>query len=147
MAKYSILLGYFDRQLRLMENLSKEIVEIDVTVYEMKCAFAVRTQQLYTAIEDLFKQIVKSFENMGGFRKEILLHMNKAIPKTRPAVISTASRLLLDRIRVFCHFVERAYDCECSEEELRLLQEKIFREYPLLEKDLKVFQGFVQTLT
>ena len=53
MEKYAILLGYFDKQ--------NEIIAVDLSVYEKQFLFAMRTQQFYTAIEDLFKQIAKSF--------------------------------------------------------------------------------------
>jgi hypothetical protein len=73
MEKYAILLGYFDKQLPFVKKLYDEVVIVDVSIYDKRFLFAMRVQQLYTAIEDLFKQIAKSFENhienMSNFYK------------------------------------------------------------------------------
>lgn len=109
-----------------------------------------RTQQFYTAIEDLFKQIAKSFENhienLNNFYKEILVRMNTEIPKIRPSVISKQSYLLLDKIRSFRHFIRHAYDCELNENELALIQEKLIKEFEQVEKDLDAFHSFITKL-
>lgn len=97
-----------------------------------------RVQQLYTAIEDLFKQIAKSFENhienMSNFHKE-LIRMNTEIPKIRPAVLSQQSLLFLDKIRAFRHFIQHAYDCELDGNELLIIQKK------KLKKRISLFRG------
>src|SRR5437660_2753815 len=103
MNQYAVLLGYFDKQMKIIEKLFKQVVKIDVTVFEKTFMFSMLLQQLYTALEDLFKQIAKAFENhieqLESFHKELLVRMNTEIPKIRPAVISTKSLLLLDKIR------------------------------------------------
>src|ERR1700675_2663760 len=108
MEKYAILLGYFDKQLIFVKRLYDEVIIIDVSQYEKRFVFAMRVQQFYTALEDLFKQIAKSFENhienMSNFHKELLTRMNTEVPQIRPAVISNKSMLLLDKIRAFRHF-------------------------------------------
>lgn len=85
---------------------------VDVSIYENRFLFAMRVQQFYTALEDLLKQIAKSFENhiesMSNFHKELLPRMNTEIPKIRPAVISHNSFLFLDKIRAFRHFIRHA---------------------------------------
>jgi transcriptional regulator of heat shock response len=110
-----------------------------------------RVQQLYTAHEDLFKQIAKSFENyidvMSNFHKELLTRMSIEVPKLRPSVLSQQSLILLDKIRAFRHFVRHAYDCELQESELRLIQEKLKNEYARVESDLEKFRSFLQTLS
>src|SRR5437870_13115138 len=109
-----------------------------------------KTQQLYTALEDLFKQIAKSFENhiekLETFHKELLLRMNIEIPKMRPAVLSTKSLLLLDKIRSFRHFIRHAYDCELDVEQLRLIQRSMEQEFSGVLQDLQSFHGYVQGL-
>jgi len=92
MERYAALLGYFDKQLTVIKRLCKEVSSVDIAVYDKRFLFTIRAQQLYTAIEDLFKQIAKSFENdidnLTEFDKEILLRMNIEVPQIRPAVIS-----------------------------------------------------------
>ncbi len=151
MEKYSILLGYFDKQLVFVNRLYKEIVQVDVSIYENRFLFAMRVQQFYTAFEDLLKQIAKSFENhidtMSNFPKELLSRMNTEVPKIRPAVVSHQSFLFLDKIRAFRHFIRHAYDCELDENELLLIQKKMEQEFPHLENDLQSFRSYVQKLS
>jgi len=150
MERYAFLLGYFDKQILLIGKLYKEIVAVNLTIYDKQFLFAMRVQQFYTAIEDLFKQIAKSFENhiedMGSFHKEVLIRMNTDVPKIRPAVISNQSLILLDKIRAFRHFVQHAYDCELDQKELQFIQEKLKNEYAYAEKDLHHFRSFIQSL-
>ncbi|MBP7074262.1 MAG: hypothetical protein KBA81_02640 [Rhabdochlamydiaceae bacterium] len=151
MDKYSILLGYFDKQLVVMNRLYKESTGIDVSNYERRFMFAMKVQQFYTALEDLLKQIAKSFENhidtMTNFHKELLIRMNTEIPKIRPAVISHQNYIFLDKLRAFRHFIRHAYDCELNENELLLIQKKLEEDYPSLQSELQSFRSFVQRLS
>lgn len=151
MEKYAILLGYFDKQLIFVKKLQDEVILVDLSIYDKRFLFAMRVQQLYTAIEDLFKQIAKSFENhienMSNFHKELLIRMNTEIPKIRPAVLSQQSLLFLDKIRAFRHFIRHAYDCELDENELLLIQEKFKKDYPHVEGNLQKFRLFIQNLS
>ena len=102
MEKYKILFAYTGKQLGFIERISAEVVEIDLSIYEKQFVFALRVQQLYTAIEDLFKQTAKAFENhieiLGNYHKELLLRMEMEIPNIRPRVISHPSFLFLEGI-------------------------------------------------
>lgn len=150
MDHYAILLSYFDKQLHLIHNLYDEIITINVDVYDKRYTFALKTQQFHTALEDLFKQIAKSFENhiekLDSFQKELLVRMNLDIPKMRPAVISTKSLLLLDKIRSFRHFIRHAYDVELDAKELSDIQQKMIGEFSLIFSDLEQFRRFIQEL-
>ena len=151
MEKYAVLIGYFDKQIAFINKIYEEIIAVDVSIYDKQFLFAMRTQQFYTAIEDLFKQIAKSFENhiesMSNFHREMLARMNTEIPKIRPAVISNPSFVLLDKIRAFRHFIRHAYDTELDVNELLLIQNKLKVEFPLVQNDLKQFRQFVQKLS
>lgn len=150
MEKYAILLGYFDKQFAIIKKLYAEINKIDLSIYDKHFVFALRTQQFYTAIEDLFKQIAKSFENhienMGNFHKEILMRMNTEVPKFRPSVISSKSLALLDKVRAFRHFIRHAYDCDLDEIELRIIQDKLAHDFCHVEKDLQAFRLYIKKL-
>jgi uncharacterized protein YutE (UPF0331/DUF86 family) len=151
MEKYAILLGYFDKQQLFIKRLYQEIIALDLSFYDKRFVFAMRSQQFYTAIEDLLKQIAKSFENhidtMSNFHKELLLRMNMEIPKIRPQIISKESFGFLDKLRAFRHFVRHAYDCELEEKELFSLQKKLQKEFSIFEKDLEDFRSFVYKLS
>lgn len=151
MEKYSILLSYFDKQIFLINKIYFAITSVDVSIYENRYVFSLKTQQFYTALEDLFKQIAKAFENhieeMSQFHKEILQRMTLDIPRIRPAVLSSQSKTLLEKILAFRHFVRHAYDCEFDMKELQHIQNKLRLEYSSVETDLKKFQAYLRTLT
>jgi hypothetical protein len=151
MEKYAILLGYFNKQLGFVERLYEELISVDLSIYEKRFLFAMRVQQFYTAIEDLLKQIAKSFENhidqMSSFHKELLARMNTEVPQIRSAVISHQSFLFLDKLRAFRHFVRHAYDCELDEKELLLIQNKLRNEFQSVKADLEKFKSFIRSLS
>lgn len=150
MEKYAILLGYYDKQWNLVQKMQQQLVNINLSAYESRYVFALKTQQYYTVIEDLLKQIAKSFENhiqdLAMFHKELLVRLHTTIPLIRPAVLSEKSFLFLDKIRAFRHFIRHAYDCELLEEELRDIQNKIKVGYVALENDFVEFRKFVEAL-
>jgi hypothetical protein len=49
MDQYAFLLGYFDKQLRYLKEMSEEITSIDIEPYAERYVFAARIQQFYTA--------------------------------------------------------------------------------------------------
>lgn len=150
MERYAILLGYFEKQLKLICKLYDEIRNVDLTIPDKQFFFAMKSQQFYTAIEDLFKQIAKSFENhidnMGSFHKEILNRMNTQIPSIRPQVITDSTLGFLDKLRAFRHFIRHAYDCELNLDELILVQKRMSSDFSLFQKDMDSFYKYLKKL-
>lgn len=75
MDKYAFLLGYFNKQWQVIEKLYHEVIAIDIAIYAERYVFALKTQQLYTVIEDLLKQTAKSFENHIDTLKRYIEHL------------------------------------------------------------------------
>lgn len=150
MDKYAILLAYYDKQWHIIERLYREVVPLNLSLYETRYLFAMKTQQWYTAVEDLLKQIAKGFENhieeLSASHKELLIRLHTEIPKIRPQLLSKESFLLLDKVRSFRHFVRHAYDCELDEAELREIQNRITHHWPSLEKDVGQFRRYLAQL-
>lgn len=151
MDKYAILLGYFDKQVHIVDRLLSDVTPLDLSMWENGFVFALKTQQLFTALEDLFKQIAKAFENhiedLGSYYRELLSRMMTEIPDIRPAVISKESFLLLDKVRAFRHFIRHAYDCDLDKEQLLLIQIKLKDGFYLIDKDLQHFRSYIQRLS
>jgi len=151
MEKYAILLGYFDKQMKIITRLQGEIEKIDVAKFEPRYVFSLKTQQFYTALEDLFKQIAKTFENhienLSSYHKELLMRMSMEIPGMRPAILSDQSVAVLDKVRSFRHFIRHAYDCELDPDELREIQKKLREDYSLVRNDLAKFREYLLELT
>lgn len=150
MEKYIILLEYYKKQLVIIKKLYDELIQINLSVYEARYVFALKAQQLYTAVEDLLKHVAKDFENhiedLASSHKELLLRLHMGFPKIRPAVLSEESYLLLDKMRSFRHFIRHAYDCELMESELKILKDRLKDHYKQLDHDLLLFKDYVESL-
>ena len=150
MEKYAILLGYYNKQLLLIHKLYDQLLDINLSSYDARYVFALKTQQFYTSIEDLLKQVAKSFENhiedLTSFQKELLIRMNTEVPNIRPRLLCVESLLLLDKIRAFRHFIRHAYDCELLESELSQIQNLLNTHFKDVDKDFEQFKFFVEEL-
>lgn len=150
MEKFATLIGFFNKQTPIIKGIWEEVIKLDLAVYEQQYVFALKTQQLYTAIEDTFKNIAKTFENnienYSQYHAELLQKMNLEIPEIRPAVISDDTFKLLDKARRFRHFIRHAYHYDLDKDELELLQKKLSIGKHGLYNNLEKFYNFLQTL-
>lgn len=150
MDKYAILLGYFDKQWAIINKLYMDVIQLNLASWENGYVFALKTQQLFTALEDLFKQIAKAFENhiedLGSYHRELLIRMSTTIPNIRPALLSNESFVLLDKIRAFRHFIRHGYGCELDEKELNLLQCRLSDHFSMVQNDLLAFRRYIESL-
>ena len=144
------LLGYAEKQKGVAERLYAQVKDLDLDKYENRYVFALKVQQLFTALEDLFKQVALLFENHledpSAFHKGLLRRMNVEVPGVRPWVISDDSFLLLDKLRAFRHFIRHGYDYELDPDELKLIQKKLRERFPVLLRDLDRFSSFLRSL-
>lgn len=147
---YRFLKGYFDKQIKIIEKLYPEIKDLNLSVYENRYVFSLKTQQFYTAIEDLLKQVAKAFENhidsLEGYHRELLMRLNTDIPELRPAFLSKESFLYLDKLRAFRHFIRHAYNCELEEAQLVSVQSILNDLYPHFKLDFKKFEEYLDRL-
>lgn len=150
MDKYAILLGYFDKQLELIGRLQSEIVKLDVAVWEQGYVFALKTQQFFTAIEDLLKQIAKAFENhiedLSQYHRGLLMRLNTEVPGIRPRVLSDQSFRFLDQVRAFRHFIRHGYGCELDPKQLEHMLSLVSAEYSTTLDDFRAFRAYVAKL-
>ena len=150
MEKFLLLSGYSDKQLKIIRRIYEEIKELNLDNYDKRYVFALKLQQFYTAVEDLFKQIANVFENeiedVSAFHKELLMRMNLEVPQIRIAVISDSSFRFLDKLRGFRHFIRHGYDYELDVDELVLLKKKLNENFDPLLIDLENFNQFVSNL-
>lgn len=147
---YRFLKGYLDKQIKIIEKLYLEIKDLNLSVYENRYVFSLKTQQFYTAIEDLLKQIAKAFENhidsLEAYHRELLMRLNTDVPELRPAFLSKESYLYLDKLRAFRHFIRHAYDCELDETQLIAVQLFTKNLHPHFKHDFERFKDFLDRL-
>src|SRR5438105_13964345 len=105
MESYAILLGYYNKQMILLQKLYGQLIFLDLFSYEVRYVFALKAQQFYTAVEDLLIQTAKAFENhiedLSSSHKELLILLSTPIPNIRPQLLSEESFVLLDIVRSF----------------------------------------------
>jgi hypothetical protein len=150
MEKFKIIQGFIEKQMNTIRRFSNELDTLDLEKYENQYVFALRAQQLYTAIEDIFIRIAKTFENtiedLQKFHTELLKRMSIEINGHRPAVIGDDTFIYLNKLRAFRHFIRHAYDYELDKDELILLQKKIKENSVALFNDIEQFENFLNDL-
>lgn len=143
--QYFFLKGYFDKQSKIIEKIFLVIHKLDLSDFKNRYVLSIKTQQFYTAIEDLLKQVAKSFENNVD-SIELLMRLNTEVPNIRPAFLSKESYLFLDRLRTFRHVIWHAYDCELDEKQLVNIQSIVNEFYPHFIKDFTTFGQYLNRL-
>jgi len=80
---------------------------------------------IYTALENIFEQISRTFENHvtdpAQWHRELLTKMFLDIPTIRPAVLPADLRGFLNDLRGFRHVFRHTYEFELDVEKLALL--------------------------
>jgi hypothetical protein len=150
MEQFRLLQGIYNKQIPLIRKLYDQVRILNLRDEDKPYVFALKTQQMYTAIEDLLKSTAKSFENHidedSGYHIELLRRMSTDVPRTRPAVLSDNSYKVLDKLRSFRHFIRHAYNYELDIEELSLLQNRLNNDFDFVLTDLTHFNLFLDGL-
>lgn len=145
----SVLLGYLTSQKSGLDKLFQEISGTSASNVEKTTRLAYLLHNLYCALEDLFQEIAKSFENRvedpGKYHRELLKRMSIEIPGIRPKLLSEKSLVLLDELRGFRHIFRHAYDYELSPEKVGALKKKMMAGWRSVENDLETFSHFLTT--
>ena len=117
MLKYATLFDRWEKLLSPINRLYSEVSHIDLSRYENRYVFALKVQQLYTAIEDFVKEI----------------------PKVRPPLFSGESLILLNKLGTFRHLIWHAYDCELDEKELEIILQELKGSFHFVENDFAAY--------
>jgi len=143
-----ILLSYFANQIELMEGMLKEIEVTQPSDREKTSHLGYLLHNLYCAIEDLFQEIAKTFENriedVSKYHRELLKRMQLNMPGIRPRLLSKESYLFLDELRGFRHVFRHSYDYELASDRVKDLKHKTLTNWGHIERDLNVFMDFLQ---
>jgi hypothetical protein len=144
----AILLGYFANQQVLIERLLAEIAATELETKENVSHLGYMLHNLYGAMEDLFQEVARTFENRvedpQRYHRELLKRMALEIPGVRPALLSSPSHSLLNELRGFRHVFRHAYDYELSPVRLFALKSRVLAEWNGVTGDLQIFQAFLQ---
>lgn len=147
----AVLLGYFDTQLEIVESIFREIQTTTPNTREKISHLGYLLHNLYCAMEDLFREVARTFENRledpSRYHRELLKKMHLVVPGIRPRLLSRESYLLLDELRAFRHVFRHAYEYELSAARMTELKAKLTDSWDTIKADLNDFSAFMQNQT
>ena len=117
---------------------------------ERLIVLAYRLHTLYTAFENIFRNIAVAFENelteRAGWHRELLKRMMLDLLPVRPAVIDREAYDRLDELLRFRHFFRTAYDIPLDPVRLSVALRQAMELKPLYREQIERFLRFVQSL-
>ncbi|MBI5208278.1 MAG: hypothetical protein HY934_10905 [Candidatus Firestonebacteria bacterium] len=144
----SILSGYFSNQIEIIYKIIEDIKSVSPNTREETSHLGYLLHNLYCAIEDLFQEIAKTFENniedLSKYHRELLKRMHIEIPSIRPKLLSNEAYTLLDELRGFRHIFRHSYDYELSSIKVENIKEKVLNNWNNVQKDLNFFKEFLE---
>jgi hypothetical protein len=134
---------------RLFESLGAPELS-DADSEDTLIVVAYRLHSLYSAFENVFRNIAAAFENQlrdrAGWHRELLLRMKLDLTPIRPAVIDEEAYVHLDELLRFRHFFRTAYGVPLDADRLSLAVRHALGLKPLYRRQIESFLQFVQTL-
>jgi hypothetical protein len=144
----AILLGFFANQQAVINRLLAEIADTDPDTKEKASHLGYLLHNLYGALEDLFQEIARTFENRvedpSRYHRELLRRMALEIPGIRPPLLSASSHTLLNELRGFRHVFRHSYDYDLSAGRLIDVKARILGNWQEVDKNIDTFLGFLQ---
>ena len=108
---------------------------------------AYRLHQLFTAFENIFRNIANVFENQvsqESWHREVLQRMRLDLTPLRPAVIDTETYGKLDELRRFRHFFRNVYDLDLDPLLLQVALRRALELKSLYQDQIERFLTFLQ---
>ncbi len=105
--------------------------------------------QIYSAFENSFKNIVRTFENnieQDYWHKSFLERISLDIQGIRPELISEESFQCLNELRAFRHFFHHAYGIDIDKEKFKIVADKVYHIKDLFSEEAKQFFVFLDKL-
>jgi len=146
--KLSTLWAYISNQQFSITEIFQKIVHLKPVNEDKMVNLAYQLHNLYSAYEDIFKEISVTFENnidrSIGYHKNLLLRMKLTIPDIRPNVLSDESYQVLGELMAFRHVFRHACNYTLSPDKMKLLKNRIIEGHAPIEKDISIFKSFLQ---
>jgi hypothetical protein len=151
------LIGEIKKALIILEKIDafyQEFKTTDFRVLGKKKTSAIVTAEIiadfYTCTETLFLRISRFFENSLGrerWHSDLLHKMTLEIAGVRKAVISDRTYMILLEFMKFRHFKRYYFESDYDWDKLEFLEKKYNEVKPLLKKDIRDFEAFLNELS
>jgi hypothetical protein len=146
--KFSTIWAYITYQEDAIADIYSKIAVLKPLNDDKLVHVAYQLHNLYSAYEDMFKEISLSFENNidrnSGFHKNLLIRMKISIPGIRPNVLSEESYLVLGELMGFRHVFRHAYNYNLTPDKMELLRKRVLEQKSFIDSDITVFKQFLE---
>ena len=146
--KFSTIWAYISNQEDTISVIYSKIAELEPLNEDKLIHIAYQLHNLYSAYEDMFKEISLTFENSiernSGFHKNLLIRMKIPIPGIRPNVLSEESYLVLGELMGFRHVFRHSYNYNLTPDKMEILRKKILEKKTSIDSNIIIFKQFLE---
>jgi hypothetical protein len=121
----------------------------EATPQEVLIVVAYRLHSLYTALENIFRNIATAFENQLDARewhRQVLQRMRLDLTPIRPAVIDEKAYEKLDELRRFRHVFRTTYGMDLDPARLQIVLQKALELRELYRPQIERFLDFLRRM-
>lgn len=150
--RFLVLERNIQADLKTIEGLYDELGEPELGESEEQerlIVIAYRLHGLYSAFENIFRNISSAFENHldpSGWHRQLLQRMRLDLSPVRPAVIDDETYEMLGELLRFRHFFRAAYASKIDSPRLRLVLSKALELKPIYRQQIERFLEFLRTV-
>jgi len=130
---------------KLVQRLATQQGRVDDE--EISESAALRLHNFYTGCERIFKLIASEVNGIGSqnpdWHKRLLNQMALEVPGIRPAVISPATRTVLEELLNFRHVIRNIYGFELKPERVEELVVIAIALFPAFAVEIEAFNTFL----
>lgn len=143
------LAAVIEHDLDAIRRMELAVVELEPDAEFSQCAgVAYALHNLYSALENSFDQISRTFENhvvdREQWHRELMVKMFLDIPGVRPAVLPAELRLPLNELRSFRHVFRHSYDFRLDPQRLTALVQTWRAQGPAVVRALGAFAAWLR---
>lgn len=147
--KLLILERDIQRDLGVIDQLYEALGEPALESDEAVIVAAYRLHSLYTAFENIFRNIARAFENRldpAEWHAQVLQRMRLDLTPVRPAVLDDEAYEKLDELRRFRHVFRTGYGLKLDALRLQLVVRKALQLKTIYRGQIERFLEFLRTL-
>jgi hypothetical protein len=146
--KFSALWAFISSQENIIRALYEKISDIEPENEDKLVHSAYLLHNLYSAYEEIFKEISYTFENhierRSDYHKNLLIRMKMNIPGIRPMLLGETGYLILTELMGFRHVFRHAYNFDISPEKLKSIRTRVLEVMCLINRDIEEFKRFLE---
>lgn len=149
--RFLILERSIQDDLQTIERLYEELGDpnLDAMKQEGLIVVAYRLHGLYSAFENIFRNIAKAFENQldpSSWHRQVLQRMRLDLSPVRPAVIDEEAYEKLDELLRFRHLFRTGYGVRLDGQRLQLVLQKALELKSIYDDQMNRFLAFLRSV-